>query len=108
VTIVAMSSGFGLSIALVFPALVVNPRLFSEMWPGLLAFRHGPQSPFDRGIDPLYQIRRGSLANQVFRRAWRNHFAPVSSKPRNNRSSIAVEGLPNAVCLALEVKGGHG
>ena len=44
VTIVAMSSGFGLCIALVFPALVVNPRLFSEMWPGLLAFRHGPQA----------------------------------------------------------------
>jgi len=86
VTIVAMSSGFGLSIALVFPALVVNPRLFSEMWPGFLAFRHGPQSPFDRGIDPLYQIRRGSLADE----SSGVHGAIISRLYLQNRETTAV------------------
>lgn len=50
-----------------------------------------PPSPFDKHTSLLYQIRRGFLANQLFRRAWRNHFAPLSDIRRKGSGYGNVE-----------------
>ena len=66
-----------------------------------------PPSPFDKHTSLLYQIRRGFLVNQLFRRARRNHFAPVSDIRRKGSGCGNVEsehhsglGQPKFTCCA--------